>query len=159
MSDFKPYSKEQSKELQSKMEKDLENAVQYNKEGHADVSVDEFKKHIPEHINVAHLEEAHDISRVFYAAGTAVAGRKAVDTLHKNKDLEKCTATFNVIGAHLDVGIQREKEVRNPGNGEITTKYGSVTVALTDDAARKSVGLLKTVNEDIADYALKKLSK
>lgn len=110
-----------------------------------------------EGVELASAEKLQALHSRLAPAAVHATGEVAVPYMKKHKDIEKVELSIPMLGKDsLDVTIKREKEVRNPQSGEVSTVYGVASAGFSVYSTRPR-GEMAKVKEHLAGLALKAL--
>lgn len=150
----------------SKEEKQLsQQVVDMSKEIKKSLTIENGEVTVPKELYVQMLPEdikEEDVKRlqkhnaVFFPAAAKAVGELAVKEFKSHKDLESVNAGFPLVGRDkFNVGVARERQVRNVATGETSTVYGSLSASLNTHSTRTARGDMHIVASDLKEAALK----
>lgn len=152
--------KQDVRELADTLKPAIEAAI---KEGKTAVSAEEYTKVLEANgLTLDNAKALQTVNTKFFAASTLATGEAYIPEMKKNKDLERGTMEFPMIGKDAFTVVfdrTRENSFTNPATKERETviKHGATTIGLEIYGA-KSKGSMAAVRQHLNDMAKEALA-
>lgn len=115
-------------------------------------NLDTFKETLPEGLDYETVTKVVNHQQDYALAVLHTAGNIAVDEMKKNKDLAEVPMVADVYHGKVKATVYREKESRNPVNGEVTQVKGALRASVVTSVPGSA---FKAVKAHIGERAIK----